>query len=153
MALAPCARPRKTAVLTRRTRPSASPLPPPLFFPLVWSLTGGPWVPCISAAPNPFPCSMSLPGGLRPGVRSRRRARACPAPLTSGPGLTVAPPVRCWSPGTQPFAHPSHWPVDPACQRHPRPRANVLTPLVLILVIYLRSDGWEGSIPLWFSVL
>jgi hypothetical protein len=40
MALASCARPRKTAVLTRRTRPSASPLS--TFVPLVWSLTGGP---------------------------------------------------------------------------------------------------------------
>jgi hypothetical protein len=122
MALAPCARPRKTVVLTRRTHSSASLLP--LFVPLAWSLTGGPWIPHVSAAPNPFPRSVSPPGGLHPRVLPRRRALACPAPLSSGPGLTVAPPVRRWRPGTQSSARPSRWPVDPACQRHPSPRAH-----------------------------
>jgi hypothetical protein len=92
MTLAPCARPRKTTVLTRRTRPSASLLPP--LFPLACSLIGGPWVPRVNAAPNLFPRSVSPPSGPRPRVCPRRRAHACHAPLTSGPDLAVAPPVR-----------------------------------------------------------
>jgi hypothetical protein len=77
MALVPCALPRYTAVLTRRTRPSASPFLSPLLV-TAWR------APSVSTRP-------------------RYRACVCPPPLTSGPDLPAAPFVKllpfppCWS--------------------------------------------------------
>jgi hypothetical protein len=95
-----------------------------------------PLVPCFSTARSakllPL-CSESPPGGPRPSahIRARTRACACPAPLTSGPVLIVAPLVRQQRPGIPsltPCPAQAAGPWDPRV-RHPRPRTH---PLVLI---------------------
>jgi hypothetical protein len=115
MALVPCVRPRKTTVLTRRNHPSASPLSPSSF-PSRGHWPVDPRSHTSVQRLTLFPRSVSPPGGPRPRVRPHRRVRACLAPLTSGPSLAVAPPIRCWRPSTQPSTRPSRWFVDPACQ-------------------------------------
>jgi hypothetical protein len=92
MELAPCVRPRKTAVLTRRTHPPAS-LLPPLLSPRVavdrWTL--GPTLPHVSAVPNPFlllfvaawwapPASASSPPCLCLPHAADQRAWSCRSP-------------------------------------------------------------------------
>jgi hypothetical protein len=93
MALVPCARPRKTAVLTRRTRPLVSPFPllrPPRVVANRWTLG-----PARQHSAYPFP-PFRVAAWRAPSVSARPRchASACPPSLTSGPDLSVTPPVR-----------------------------------------------------------
>jgi hypothetical protein len=82
-----------------------------------------------------------MTGGPRPSARIRARARACPAPLTSGSDLAVAPPVRHQRSSAQsltlcPARAAGQW---APLVRRPRPRAR---PLVLIQAVVLGSNGW-----------
>jgi hypothetical protein len=74
--------------------PAAS-LPPPSFPSRGhWPVDPGPARQCCARHQSPFPHFVPLTGGTRLSVRICFRARVCLAPLTSGPFLVVAPPVR-----------------------------------------------------------
>jgi hypothetical protein len=129
--------------------PPAVSQPQPLSSPLTRSLTSGPRVPHVSIVPTLFPLIGSPRGEPHPLERACTRACTCPMPLTSGPGATVAPPVRHpWSgvPALAPYPTRVDGPWA-LLIRHTRLHAH---PLVLISAVDPTSDGRGDPIPLRF---
>jgi hypothetical protein len=124
--------------------------PPPSFFPTRGRWPVDPRSHASAQSQTPPLRSKSPPGGPRPRVRPAAAHALAPLRWPAGPALPWPGPsgTNTLAPSRSPARvamGPHHW--------HPRPRACALTPPVLILAVYLRSDGWERPTPLRFAVL